>query len=273
MRPLIAIPAAAVLAATLAGATGVAARADEDDDTTPPKPGVTLPKGAINIFATFEANLSTDRAFKPFSLAPDISYGVTDDLTVALIHSTFAITGFRGGAGAGFCLAGEDNGCASVYNNVGVDALYSLTRGGLALAALGGVHALSLDPFQLSVRAGLRGRLTSGNLIIGFSPSIFAGVTDRDAGNKEFIWVPIFLGYRATPKVIAAVGTGIKGPLDGFGDAWTVALVPQVLYSLSAKIGLGISFAMPRILGAGALPDAQKGIDFRFLQAWVSYTL
>jgi hypothetical protein len=265
MRSL--IPLFAILALAPA-----AAQAEEEPEAAP-QPGITFPAGAINVMANFEANLSTDRAFKPFSIAPDISYGVSDDLTVAVITSTFGVTGFRGNAGAGVCLAGTDNGCAEVFNNVGVDALYNLARGGFALAAFGGVHALSLDPFNVAARGGVRGRLVAGNLIIAFSPSVFVGLNHRDGGNKEFLWAPVFIGYRATPQLVAGAGTGIKGPLDGFGDSWSIALVPQVLYTLSAKIVLGVSFAMPRILAGDAFPDGSKGVDARYLQAWVSYTL
>ena len=47
-----------------------------------------------------DVNMSADAVGKPFSIAPDIYYGVSDKLSVGLTHDT------------GLCLAGEENGCA-----------------------------------------------------------------------------------------------------------------------------------------------------------------
>ena len=90
------------------------AHADEPAATTvqpsapppaPPPAGLTLPSGAFNALVTTEVNLASDSAAEPWSIAPDLGYGVTDDLTLMLVHSTYATTGFRGSAGSGLCLA------------------------------------------------------------------------------------------------------------------------------------------------------------------------
>jgi hypothetical protein len=75
-------------------------------------PGMMLPKGAIAIHAVVEVNMSADLVAKPFSIAPDVWYGVSPKLQVGLVHSRMGQTGFLGGAGllgagAGLCLAGE----------------------------------------------------------------------------------------------------------------------------------------------------------------------
>src|SRR6185503_7587957 len=68
-----------------------------------PPPSVTLVQGAVLVSMTLEMSLAASDAGVPASLAPDISGGITDDLTISLVHSGSAMTGFRGGAGAGFC--------------------------------------------------------------------------------------------------------------------------------------------------------------------------
>src|SRR5262249_32226978 len=80
---------------------------------------VTLPKSRLLLDAFFEANLSSDATFKPFSVSPDIWYGATDELTVGLVHSSVGGSGFIGGADNSLCLAGKDNGCADLYRGFG----------------------------------------------------------------------------------------------------------------------------------------------------------
>src|SRR3954470_25033757 len=107
------------------GALSSTARA-EPDETEPRAAAatadgadqLTLPKGRVLLDAFVEINLSTDQAFKPVSLSPDIWYGATDDVTVGLVHSGVGRSGFIGGIADSLCLTGSDNGCSDVYNEV-----------------------------------------------------------------------------------------------------------------------------------------------------------
>ena len=126
---------------------------------TPPQPGLTLPAGGVMAQLNLEMGMNEGTAFEPVSIAPDISYGVTDDLTLSLVHSNAAISGFRGTSGAGLCITGTDNGCPHVYQDFGAEALYSVLRGPFALAANGGLIAQDLRPaspaaFDLDLKVG-----------------------------------------------------------------------------------------------------------------------
>jgi hypothetical protein len=233
---------------------------------------MTLKQGALSITATMEMSVSKNAVGKPTSLAPDIFYGVTNDLAVGIIHSGFAFTGFRGSAGSGLCLSGKDNGCPKIYNNLGLDAQYNLARGTFAAAAEGALAFVSLDPAFLDIKLGARLRYTAGKIVVGFLPSVFIGVTKRDQGNKGNIYVPLTVGVKPTPALLVGIGTGIKGPIDQFGDGWTYSVGAFGQYQVNQKLLAGASLIFPKVTGASAIPSAGKGGDFRTVQVWVGYT-
>ncbi len=246
----------------------------------PPRaPSLTLPAGRLNVVATVEVEATAAKAGKPTSVAPDVSYGVTDSLTVSLVHSTFAVTGFRGGAGRGLCLTGEDRGCVRAYNNVGAEAMYSLARGALSVAAVAGVHATNLDAGFYAAKAALRLRVQRGPWSVLAVPSVLVALNDRDAtpANKDQLFAPVLLMYKAAPQLSFGFGSGLKGPLDGLGDAWEVPLGTLVTYAVSPRLGLGTSLVFGKFFGGADDPPAPAaaatGPRYRAVQAWASFTL
>src|SRR5690242_6623941 len=125
-------------------------------------PGLTLPDGGVQATLTGEITLSADNVGKPTSIAPDVAYGITDDVTLGLVTSTFGTTGFRGGAGDGLCVTGASNGCAHAFDNGGVEALVSLVRGAAAVAFVGGVYSFALDQHWVDGKLGAKMRATFG---------------------------------------------------------------------------------------------------------------
>ncbi len=151
---------------------------------------MTLPAGRWFIQAFAEINLSEDLVAKPISIAPDVWYGVSDVLTIGVVHSARAATGFFGNAGDGLCLTGSDNGCGKVYNSVGIDGRYHFYReGGITAAADGGLFAQSIDPFQLALKVGAVGRWQSGSVAVELGASLFVGLTERDGVDGDDIVV------------------------------------------------------------------------------------
>jgi hypothetical protein len=220
--------------------------------------GLVLPKGKIAIMGAIEVNLSKDAVAKPFSIAPDVWYGVNEKLSVGLVHSAFGQSGFMLGGGQGLCLAGEDNGCAKVYNNVAVDAKYLVMGDGpLQLAANGGVNIWQLsDPMLLSIKVGVVGQYTAGKIIVGFAPNVWVGATERDF-NKELLNVPVSAMFAVNPKLAAGIQVGISGPLDGFGDFYRVPLVIGGHYAVSDQISAGLGFGFTNIAGKDSSADGR----------------
>jgi|JI10StandDraft_1071094.scaffolds.fasta_scaffold23748_4 hypothetical protein len=241
-----------------------------------PKPGLTLPKGKLSVAVNLEIEMSADRVAKPISLSPDVSYGVTPDLTVALVHSRVGLTGFRAAVGGGLCLTGEDNGCVAVYNNVGAEGWYNVARGPLAAAVGAGFHATNLDAGFYHAKVGARVRYTAGQLGVHFSPSVLIAAAKRDEGGVDSIWLPVQGTYKATPELTVGVGTGIKGPLDGFGDAWQVPVGVMGTYAIDPATTVGASWVFGQLLGGATNPPDPappvKGVDYRGLQIWGART-
>jgi hypothetical protein len=269
-----------VLVAVVLGATLSTARAQPEPEPEPdaeadsaPAPqaapadaaGVdqlTLPKGRLLLDAFVEINLSTDAVFKPFSITPDVWYGVTDDITVGLVHSSLATTGFIGNAGDSLCLASTSDGCPDVYRNVGVDVRYKLKSGPLAYAVDGGLFARSLDPFALALKAGVSGRWSSGKLAVEAQPNLIVGVTERTQGegmlevttNGEVLNVPVTGFYAVDPRIAVSLQLGFVIPFEETGDAFTVPLSIGGHYHLNESLNLTAAFSLPRLV-AGTAPD------------------
>src|SRR5512138_1844502 len=162
-----------VLGATLVSLPAAAQSGTEPEaaSSSPAGPAgdasVTLPKGRVLLDAFLEMNLVSGAEFKPVSLSPDVWYGVTDDVTVGLVHSAVGSTGFLGGVVSSLCLTGTGNGCAKVYDNAGVDVRYKLKTGNLAYAAEGGLYVLSFDPtFTMAVKLGLVARWEQAKIAV-----------------------------------------------------------------------------------------------------------
>lgn len=243
---------------------------------------MTLPAGRIFVQAFAEINLSADLVAKPFSIAPDLWYGVSDVLTVGLVHSGRGKTGFFGAVGNGLCLAGEDNGCAKVYDRVGLDARYHFYReGNLTAAADGGLFLNSFDPLQAQLKVGALGRWQGGALALELAPALFAGLTEREpeveAGaavavgtNKEIFFLPVTALYALSAQLGLAGQVGLVVPFNETGDTYFVALSVGAQFMISEKLAADLAFSLPTIAG-GELVDG--GTDARSITLGVSYAM
>lgn len=274
------------LTGAVLGATLSTAHADPETETEAPPAAtaapssdvdrLTLPKSRVLLDAFFELSLSSDAVGKPFSITPDLWYGATDELTVGLVHSSRAATGFIGGVGDALCLAGESNGCADVYSGVGVDARYQLKTGPLALAANGGLYIGSFDPFQLALKLGAVGRWSSGKLAIEFAPNLFIGLTERTPDavggvaadtNEEVLNVPVTGLYSVAPKISVALQLGVQLPFQNTGDTYAIPLSIGGHYLLNESLNLSLAFSLPQLAGGGD----QTGFDARTLTLGGTY--
>ena len=240
---------------------------------------MTLPAGRIFVQAFAEINLSEDAVAKPFSIAPDIWYGVSDVLTVGLVHSGRGATGLYGGAGDGLCLAGEENGCAKIYDNIGLDGRYHFYReGSITAAADGGLYAGSFDPLLLALKVGAVGRWQSSSLAVELAPSIFAGLTNRepDSGegvvvsttNKEIFYLPVTAIFALSPQLGLAGQVGATVPFEQTGDTYTIQLSAGAQYMVTDQIFADAAFSLPAIAGGNS--DA-TGAKFRTITLGVGY--
>jgi hypothetical protein len=235
--------------------------------------GGTLKAARLTATLTLEIN-ATDGAFaKPVSLAPDIAYGLTSNLTLTAVSSTFATTGFRGSAGDGLCVTGTTNGCLKPWNNFGVEGHYALTHGPVALAAMVGLHDVNIDLGWWAAKVGARVRASFGGVAVSFTPAVFVALTDRDAtvSQKDTLWLPLLATVKLSP-VTVGLSTGIKGALEKFGDNWTIPFGAMVAWSIDSHLTLGASWVFGK-LGAAPAVATPKGLDQRAIQAWFTVTI
>lgn len=234
--------------------------------------GLPLRERAVQATVTLELDASKGAFGDTVSIAPDLAVGVSEELTLALVHSTFGRTGFRGAAGSGICVT---DACAHVYDNAGVEALYSLRTGDLAVAANAGVHALSFDSAFYVAKLGAKLRYVNGKLTFASLPSVFVAMTSRDAvpENRDRIWLPVSAMYAVGGGVALGVGTGFKAPLDDLDDSFEIAAGLLVQYAVSPSIGLGASWVHGKLGGGDAvLPPGTSGFDTRTVQVWMTAT-
>jgi hypothetical protein len=254
--------------AILLGLSSVSASAQEAETSEAVQ--LTLPGGKVFLDAFLETSLSKGAAFKPVSLAPDVWYGVNDDLTVGLVHSGRGASGLYGSAGDGLCFTGKSNGCPKVYNNFGVDARYHLWRkNNITLAGDGGLYARSLDPFMLALKLGAIARYQGKGFSVELGPNIFFGFTKRSAGagNKEQLHVPATFMYALPMKLGIGGQLGLVLP---FGDtARTMfGLSIGAQYLASDKLIVEAVFSLPALAGGSRVPD---GVDLRTFTLGVAY--
>lgn len=253
---------AAIVVASIPGVAGA------QESSTTDEPQLTLPGGKLFLDAFVEVNLSKDFAFKPVSLAPDIWYGVNDDLTLGLVHSGRGATGLWGSAGNGICFTGKDNGCPKVYDNLGIDARYHLWRKrGMAIAANGGLYAMSFDPFAMSLKLGAIARFASGAFAFELGPNIFIGLSKRDAGNKEVLSVPANFMYALPMRLGLAAQLGLWVPFSDTSLTMFGASL-GVQYFATDKVILDAVFSLPALAGGSAVAD---GVDMRTFTLGVGY--
>jgi hypothetical protein len=234
-------------------------------------PLLPLPAGGVNATLHLEQDVSSGQLGELVSLAPDLAVGVTRELTLSLVHSTFGRTGFRGAAGSGLCAS---DACARTYDNAGVEALYTLRRGSLAIAGNAGVHATSLHRDFYVAKLGGKLRLQRGRLAITSAPSVFVAATERDAmsPNRDRLWLPVVASVRAGNGVAVGATTGFKAPLDDVGGAYEVAAGVMIQYTPSSELSFGASWVHGKLVAGDALPADTTGFDSRALHIWISAT-
>jgi hypothetical protein len=274
---------AGVALATLLFAARADAQSESESEAKPPDAAgeggadqLVLQKGRLVINGFIEIDLSTDRVFKPVSISPDAWYGITDDITAGLVHSSVGTTGFIGGTGDSLCLTGTDNGCSDLYPGVGFVGRYRLKVSGFAVAAEGGLIVGHIsDPTFLGLKLGGIGRWHKNKLAVEVQPSLYIGVTNRDstttggvvfAGNSDVLALPATALYQITPELTAAAQTGFNIPLENTGDFYSIPLSIGGFYRLNGEVTVNMAFSLPLLIAGSS-----GGLDARSLTLGGTY--
>jgi hypothetical protein len=257
----------ALLATTL-GNAGAASAQESAAEAPPPRP--TLRAGSFAVLGSLQLGTSKGgKAFEPISIAPDGYYGANDRVEVGAVTSWYGITGFWSGAmlgvrPSGLCVSKKPEaeggiGCAKRVDNAGAEVHYALLReGSLQMAGGGGLHALTFDPFSLAAKVGIKGMWRAGRIGLSFAPSFFIGLTKRHdppdgTGNKESIQFPIEVTFAAMPQLLVGLQSGVRGPIDGFSNGYSVPAALGAIYLVNPQVMVGGAFSFERVAGGDDL--------------------
>jgi hypothetical protein len=267
------------LAVALVGAAATSARAED-----PPAPAVatdaaaapaaaagdslTLPKGRVLIDAFIEASLDSGAVFKPVSISPDLWYGVSDKLTVGLVHSALGETGFMGAAGDSLCITGSSS-CGKFYKDVALDARFNLKQDTFSYAFDGGLAFRSLSPNETAIKLGLVARWHKEKLSIELEPSLLfglnnrkitemvGGVTETVYANGDSLGVPVTVLYAMSPKLNLVGQSGLFLPFENTGDAYFIPLSAGITYRVNVPASILLAFSFPQLIGGAGTGDVR----------------
>lgn len=239
-----------------------------------PPPGLTLAAGTVLVHTALEMSLSANSVGAPASIAPDLSIGMNDALTLSVVHSSSALTGFRGAAGAGLCFTGGATGkCRTTYAGGGIEALVSLARGDAAIAANAGFLMTTVDPDHYDLKLGFKSKLTHGPSSLVFSPSVWLALNDRSdrvVPHEHQLWLPVSIWNKLTASWSLGVGSGVKGPFTRFATRYSVPLGVMTQFALNPRVTVGTSLVFGRVFGGPEVMNPDPGVDARVLQMWLA---
>lgn len=221
----------------------------------PRLPSMTLPAATVQVQTTLEMGEQT-------SVAPDISVGMSDELTLSFISSSSAMSGFRGSAGSGICIS---DGCERRLVNGGVEALFNIHRGTLAAAADVGLLASSFGPQHTDLKLGIKSKLSGAHAFLVASPNLWLSLDDRHA---DQLMLPVSGWVKLGDALALAVGTGVKGPLAHLDDSWAVPAGALIQVSPLETLQLGASLVFGKALAGDAVMDT--GFDDYAIQVWTT---
>lgn len=219
-----------------------------------------LGQGEVYARLVTEVDLAPRRRARPLSLAPDVWFGVTDALTVGVIHSATSVD--RIDAGSSFCVRELSTRCSGLYRGSGVDLRMKWTP-----HVAWHVRAVlrDVDPVKPAVTAGALLRWTRGTFIVETDPYIRVGLAKRDAGNRDALVVPVWLGRRLGDRASFAVHTGIDGDLAVWRDGWHVPLGLRFEVTPARAIAFGVEGGFTSLLGP------QNTADQRAIAVYAAY--
>lgn len=191
-----------------------------------------------------EADLGPRRRARPLSLAPDVWFGVTDALTVGVIHSEASVD--RIDAGSSFCVRELATQCSGLYRGSGVDLRWRWTPH-VAWRVRGLLR--DIDPVKPAITAGALLRWDRGRSFVASDPYLRVGLANREAGNRDALVVPIWLGRRLGDRAELAIHTGIDGDLAVWRDGWHIPLGLRLEVAPARAIGLGVEAGFSSLLG------------------------
>lgn len=216
----------------------------------------TLDRNQSEVWAPVGVFLNKDNEGEPIFAAPNLGWGIHDNLTLRLMHLEPVRPPSVPG---GLCLSGSDNGCPEVYLNTTVDLMWGISARPSPAAIHVGIDAYRWDPFFLGATGGVLLRLpfASDKLALQLDPSVYIAITKRDEGNEDRLGVPAQLTWQATPEIAVYGLSGLYSTFDDFGDLYEIPLGAGFTYNYKNVADVGAQFVFTNLLGANDSADGR----------------
>ena len=222
----------------------------------------------LDLTITTEIGLYDDSAGDPISVAPDLSLLTKGAPQIEIIHSSAALTGFHGiPLGTSFCVAGD--GCGDVYHNAGLQLGYTVRShaGGddglnaTALSLTAGLLANNFDPYDFSLKLGVRGSyVTSGYIQFQLVPNVHIPLDDRDERDDR-LFVPFTVTMVPSESVTLQLETGMATSFDNAGDNLQIPVGINLDIVGNNAVDVLLSFSFPAAYGGDGV--GVTGFDAR----------
>ena len=219
---------------------------------------LTLAAGMAEIGGdTLRIGVSGGDAFdtgEPILLAPELRYGISGQLQVGVTHTNHSFF-----PPAGVCLSGEENKCPKLYNAIGLELEYAISRGdSVDLSARAGATTGRFDPdFALGATAGLEIRFRGGALALVLDPNVYIGIIERDTfpfgmadnTHPDYLFVPATLQYQLSTQMMIFLGSGLNTPLKDMGDFYQIPAGLGATYAISNRMDAGAELQFANVAG------------------------
>jgi hypothetical protein len=215
----------------------------------------------------FEARLAVESGLsaklKPIALAPDLWYGVTDRLTVGLIHSDTSLD--QVDTTASFCFRGGVLSCDHVYNGSGVDVAWSALAGPFAIAPRVRFVVRDPDPFKPAGTVGALVRWAYQRFAIYADPYLRFGLANQALGNRTSLFIPVWFAVQPARGALLSLHTGWNSDLAVVSDGWHVPVAVDATVRVTAQIDVGLEAGLTSAFGP------QNSVNNRALTLSVAY--
>ena len=216
-----------------------------------------LPRGGFELTGEparpdlMRVNMSRNSAFKPVYFPVDFFWGVSDHVMLGITHEV----------GPRFNTGVQNPKFRDTYNDVGFGSVIGLADGRnyeVDLHAGVPLHQLSPD-IWVGAQFGILGRANFAQTVaFVYDPSLYFGLNHRDRGNGDGINLPFWFYFQATEIVVPFVGSGLRGPLQKFGDNYAIPLEGGVLFTVGHGDHIGVDLEFPDLFGNNGTPRGRQ---------------
>jgi hypothetical protein len=210
---------------------------------------VVLPRHHIRGALTLGYSLVARSEGTPLSIAPDLWAGVTEDLTVGVIHSAPSVD--RIDARASICLRESALGCDRAYQGSGLDVRYRLgpSQSRISVAARTRFLIRDVDPWKPAVTIGAVARWSRGRFSIATDPFLRFGLANTDKGNRTAFALPLWLGVQPTCRWLLQIHSGADGDLAVIRDGWHIPFSLVVTARATSKLDVILEAGFSQLYG------------------------